>query len=206
MLPRNALHPTALAAVLTLCLGLAPHVASAQAPASDFTTSPHVLVGYVANAPNIFVGGGAMLLQPRGVGFFADVRTTWDSPSDRAGFMPGITADEAFARYGDFRTGSANDWLSINAGLTRVLTPELAVFAGAGYVQRRAFEEFWDDSLERGEFGYYWVEDDVFTGPGVNVLAGLVFRAGRNLAFQLGGELLPLGATIGVHYALPLGR
>jgi len=180
--------------------------AEGQMRQADFTTNQHVLVGYVANAPNIFLGGGVMFLNPRFVGFFADVRTTRDTPADRTNFEAGLSPRDAALEFGDFQSDTHDEWFAVNAGLTRVVTPELALYAGAGYSNREAFVEFFDDTGTRGEVGYYWVQDDEFSTAAVNVLGGLLFRAGSNLVFQLGGEARPLGGTVGVHYALPLRR
>jgi hypothetical protein len=196
---------TVLSAAMLLPLGAAAP-AEAQMRPADFTTNQHVLVGYVANAPNIFLGGGVMFLNPRFVGFFADVRTTRDSPGDRTNFVPGLSPWDASLQFGDFQSDTHDEWFAVNAGLTRVMTPELALYAGAGYSNREAFVEFFDDTGTRGEIGYYWVQDDELSTAAVNVLGGMLFRAGSNLVFQLGGEARPLGGTVGVHYALPLRR
>jgi hypothetical protein len=190
-----------------LCvLALLPAALNAQARPADFQSNQHVLVGYVANAPNIFLGGGVMFLNPRLVGFFADVRTTRDSPGDRSNFLPGLSPLEAVA-FGDQHFSNEDQWFAVNAGLTRVVTPELALYAGAGYSNRDVYVEFFDDRPDgRGELGFYWVQDEDLSGPSVNALGGFLFRAGQNLVFQLGGESRPLGGTVGVHYALPLRR
>lgn len=203
MSPAMNLRPSLPYHAVLLLLAIAVAPAQAQTGQPDFSTQRRVMLGYVANAPNIFYGAGAMVLNPSYLGFFADVRLTRDSPGDRSNFVPGLTPTEAVATFGDFRSGTEDQWLAVNAGVTRVMTPELAIYVGAGYSSRDAFVEYFDETGARGELGYYWVQDDELSGPGVNLLGGLVFRAGSNLAIQLGAELRPLGATLGIYYALP---
>jgi hypothetical protein len=171
----------------------------------QFTTEPTLAIGYVANAPTLFRGGGVVLLNPRLVGFFADVKVSGQSPADRSNFEAAWTPHQA-NEVGDWLFARESSWLTINGGLTRVLTPELAVYGGLGLVRRRAFEEYVDVANDRGEHGYYWVEDEALSGNYLNVLGGALIRGGNRIMFQVGVELLPAGATLGVHYTIPLRR
>jgi hypothetical protein len=187
---------------------MGPARADAQVPvaARTFETARTVSIGYVANAPNAFLGAGIAFINPTFVGAFADFRTSGSSPAGRSNFVPEWDVDRALNEFGDFFFNREDDWMVVNAGLTRVIGPELAIYAGAGYARLRAFEQYEDPEGERGEFGYYWVEDDRVSGNYVNALGGVYFRAGRNLVFQFGAESRPRGMTVGVHYALPIGR
>jgi hypothetical protein len=199
-----------LAATVAVTAGLALAAAApghAQVvPREDFTNARYYTLGYVVNAPRVLIGGGATLLNPTGIGFFANVKLSSDSPGGRSNFMPDVTVDQAFNEFGDFQFRDESSWLVFSGGVTRVLSPELAVYAGAGLARREYYREFEDPSGGRGEFGYYWVEDTEFSGDFVNVLGGLFFRAGRNLIMQFGAESQPRGMTIGVHYGLPTRR
>jgi hypothetical protein len=194
----------ALLAVATLA-GANAAAAQGTETRHQFTTSPILGIGYVANAPTLFRGGGVVLLNPRLVGFFADVKMSGQSPADRGNFEATWTPGHA-NEFGDWPLTTESSWLTVNGGLTRVVTPELALYGGLGYVRRRAFEEWVDLEGERGEFGYYWVEDERLSGTYLNVLGGALIRGGNRIMFQVGGELLPAGITLGVHYSVPLRR
>jgi hypothetical protein len=184
-------------------------VSSAQAQVAgraDFSNARYYTLGYVVNAPQVLIGAGATLLNPTGIGFFANVRVSNDSPGGRSNFMPGVTVDQALNEFGDFFFKDESRWLVLSGGLTRVISPELAVYAGAGLARREYYREFEDPARVRGEFGYYWIEDTEFSGDYLNLLGGLFFRAGRNLVMQLGVDSEPRGMTIGVHIGLPSNR
>ena len=173
--------------------------------AQSLTVRPQISIGYIANAPELFIGGGLAYLTPSFVGVFADFRISESSPGDRSDFMPDWTINDAINEFGDFSFGRESRWVVANAGVTRVLLPDLAAYVGAGYASRTAYEQFQDQSGERGERGFYWVEDHELSGTYLNLLGGVYFRAGRNLMFQLGAEAQPRGMTIGAHYVIPFG-
>jgi hypothetical protein len=174
-----------------------------QAERTDFRTARYFTVGYVGNAPDALIGGGATLLNPKGIGFFVNVKISGDSPGGRSNFLPDVTVEQARNQYGDLPYKDESDWFVVSGGLTRVLSPDLAVYAGAGLARREFYREFEDPDGIRGEYGYYWVEDTEHSGDFVNALAGLFFRAGRRFIVQFGVESEPRGMTIGIHYGLP---
>jgi hypothetical protein len=198
---------TAFAVAAGACLLAAGTPAQAQtAGRVDFSNARYYTLGYVVNAPQVMFGGGATLLNPTGIGFFANVRVSGDSPGGRSNFMPGVTLDQALNEFGDFFFKDDNNWLVVSGGLTRVISPELAIYAGAGLARREYYREFEDPSGARGELGYYWIEDTGLSGDYLNLLGGLFFRAGRSLVMQFGVDSEPRGMTIGVHIGLPSSR
>lgn len=201
--------PRCIAATIMLASGFAhPGIAATQesyAPAApSYETARVVSVGYVISAPNTFYGGGVAFLNPTFFGLYADFKISGASPSGRSNFQADWTPDDALNEFGDFIYAEEDEWRVFNAGITRVVGPELALYAGGGVGQRRSYINFEDINGERGEFGYYWVEDEELSGTYFNAIAGVFFRAGRNLTFQFGAEAQPRGMTVGVHYALPL--
>lgn len=196
--------PALVVGAILFCAGAAHAQQPGSAPEPNFSNSTLLGIGYSANAPELLWGGSVHLLRPAGFGFFVDAKISGGSPSSRSNFMSDWTIEQALNEFGDSYFGHEDHWLVVNAGLTRVITPSLALYAGAGYGRRRAFQEFSDPTFSRGEFGYYWVEDERFTSDQLNVLGGILLRGGRRITFQFGAEAQPKGMTVGIHYALPL--
>jgi len=179
--------------------------ALAQEFQPDFRNSSYLAAGWVANAPDALLGGGISFIRPTGIGFFANVRVSHEDPGGESNFLPNVTVDQALNEFGDFRFHDESKWLLISGGLIRTLTPELALYAGAGLARRDYYQQFEDPDGQRGELGFYWVRDDESSGDFASVLGGVLFRAGRNLIIQFGAETEPRGMTIGVHLGLPRG-
>jgi hypothetical protein len=170
--------------------------------------TPRVGVGYVANAPNQFVGGSIHVLTglAGGLGLYVDAKVTRPSAADRDNFEPDWTAQFVDDNFGDFSFGDESEYRSINVALMRPVTPELVAYAGAGFTRRSVYVEYLDEQRERGTRGFYWVEDPDAEDEGLNVLVGAFFRIASRVSLQFGVETAPVGATIGASYAFPLGR
>lgn len=175
--------------------------------AQDLRQSVFLGLGYVANAPNMFIGGN-ILVRPRSglPGLYLDLKTTYDPINRRPGFMPDITVETAEGEFRDllFQTGEA--WTSLNAAVVWPVAEELALYAGAGLTRESAFREYQDPSEAEDSRRFYWIEDPAASGDYVNLLGGIFVQAGRRLLFQVGAELRPAGATVGATYLLPIGR
>lgn len=163
-------------------------------------------VGYVVNAPHMFAGVSGHILTSLlgGVGLYADVKFDVESLRDEPGFVEGLTSSEVEGQIGDELFREDDDWRSFNAALLRPLSPDLAVYAGAGVARREHFREYVDENGERGVLGQYWVEDEEASTNELNILVGAFFRIKSSLHLQFGLENKPRGATVGVTYALPL--
>lgn len=186
-------------------LALAASPAAGQQPAvpvQNFTNTTQLSVGYVANAPNVFTGIAAYMVRPGGFGPYLDFKISLTSRRDDPAFAAEWTGEQARTEFGDHPFRRDDDWLVINAGVTRTFTPELAVYAGLGLTRRVAFREYFDQTGERGELGFYWVEETGESGTGINGFGGLILRAGNRLHFQFGLEAAPPGFVVGAHYAV----
>lgn len=166
-----------------------------------FGNHRHVGLGYVVNAPHIFVGFNVLALQAGGFGVYADVKLSVDSPKDEQSCCPYTVADAE--GFGDQLFQEKSDWRSFNVALARVVAPQLAVYGGAGASRERAYRQYFDQTRTRGSLGAYWVEDNGASGTRLNLLGGLLFHASRNLVFVFGGELEPPGVTVGLTLAVP---
>lgn len=189
-----------LVAGAAVALALSASEASAQSH-----MEPMFGLGYVANAPHMLAGGSVWGLIPglRGFGLYLDFKTSVGSASDNANFEDGLTAAEAREAYGDETFDQEDDWRSINAAILRPLTPELTVYVGGGVAWNTHYQEFWDPSFERGDIGWYWVEDTEVSGSHLNVLAGGLLRIAPRVRIQFGGELEPAGFTVGLSIVQP---
>lgn len=180
---------------------LVPRPAQAQQWAGE------IGVGYVANAPSQLFGVGAHFILPAlgGIGLYVDAKVSaTTSISSDPGFIADTTASEAVALWNDRFLRDEQEWYTLNVALMRPVTPELTVYAGAGYSRRTVYAEFQDISGERGTVGFYWVEDPPQSGPVVNVLAGGLLRMAEHVYAQLGFETAPKGMSVGVRYVFQL--
>jgi hypothetical protein len=174
----------------------------------DFRNSSRVGVGYVANIPNTFLGFSALGLTERlfgGAGLYVDFKTTTSDLRSDPDFFPDLTVEDAEITFADQLYNEDSEWLSVNAALVYAVTGDFAIYGGAGYSRERHFREYYDDTVppERGEFGFYWVEDPEGSGNRVNVLGGVLFRLTKIALFQLGGETQPAGVSTGLLLTLP---
>ncbi|MFW6090135.1 MAG: hypothetical protein ACOC8B_01495 [Gemmatimonadota bacterium] len=192
----------------------APGLAQVPAPAAQerpdyFGTRAPIAVGYAANAPHSLVGGVAVAFNRpvRGWGAFIDAKGTIGSPANNANFDGSLTAQEVERDF-DFHVefGRESAWRGVNVGIVRVLTGQFAGYVGVGVAEEETYQEYWDPDLERGDGGFYWVEDSADTGTRVNVQLGGWLHVVDRFLFQFGGELAPRGFTIGVSYVLSDGR
>jgi hypothetical protein len=186
----------------------APASAQIAYPGTGVPTSPQPRIGagYVANIPNQFVGVSAHFLSRRlgGIGLYVDAKFDLDSPADEPGYLPNLTVAEVEAERNDQILRREGSWTSVNAALMRSLTPQMVVYAGAGYSDAREYREYVDEAGQMGMLGLYWVRDEAASGARLNVLGGVMLQISPVLALQLGGESSPGGFTVGASYLIPL--
>ncbi|UCG85586.1 MAG: hypothetical protein JSW71_16890 [Gemmatimonadota bacterium] len=191
---------------LVLWTLLVPGTGLRAQPVPDLKNSTHLGVGYVTSMPDIFVGITALGLTPAllgGAGLYADVKFSHDSPGDDPYYRDDISVDDAEITYGDQLLREKSTWLTVNFAVVYSLSRDFALYAGGGYLREEHYREYYDDQLERGNLGFYWVLDEAASGTRVNVLGGGLFRASRFLLFQVGMESRP-GVMVGVMLTLPL--
>lgn len=193
---------------LCLAAGLAASSA-AQTPAVDpgLRGRTHAGFGYVVNLPRQMLGFNAYVMSPalRYWGFFADYKKTTDSRRDDFTYDPDLTVEDAEG-FNDLLRKTESEWQSVNAGVIRIVSPALALYAGAGWSKEEVLRRYFDSSLTRGVQGIYWVDDAGASGTRVNVMGGAWFRILPNFLVQFGVEAAPRGATVGVSYVIPFSR
>lgn len=207
MSARRSFYRIVTISVVVLLLGAGSERAGAQVTAGPpgFGEVPYLTVGYAADAPSQLLGFGVTILPVAldGWGVYGDVKWSLDSPADRSSFDPSLSSQEAQGSLGDDLQRVESEWTTLNLAVARAMTPDLALYLGAGYAWETVYHEYLDETRERGTLGFYWVEDQVASGNRVNVLGGMLLRFGRHLVFQVGGEASPGGFTVGAGLALP---
>jgi hypothetical protein len=153
-------------------------------------------IGYTGNIPKVLTGAHAYVITPRlPAGLYIDVKIARGAdPRDNPNFRPDGSFDQGIAA-GHIIATRRDRWLSVNLALTRPIGQEFAAYVGGGISRGEEFRELLDPQAEIGN-EYYWLELSDNTRP--NLLAGLLFRGGRHLMFQIGAELYPPGANFGV--------
>jgi hypothetical protein len=167
----------------------------------DFGEGYNVLVGYVASPPRQMLGLGVVgVLGDRGGwGLMVDGRLTTDSPSGTV--LSDRTPLQADAD-GDVFNVDKNTWNTVNVALVKAVGREFAFYAGGGVSRKTAYLRYFDPSRERGDLGFYWVENETESKTHPNIQAGGLFRVGDRLVVQAGGQSAPMGVTAGVHLRL----
>lgn len=166
-----------------------------------FQNAGQIGIGWVANVPTSFLGFSVLGMTPGvlgGAGLYADVKLTTGSPGNAPAFLPDVTPQQAELTFGDQFFADESDWFTLDLALVYAVTPEFAVYGGAGYSEETHYREYFDESETRGDFGFYWVADPDRTGSRTNVLGGVVMRITRFTVFQAGGQTNPSGVTVGL--------
>ena len=106
-------------------------------------------LGYVANAPEAMIGGGAYGVFPvlGGIGIYVDGKFDSSDPTDERGYDPSITADEVEDKVpGATFISKEDSWKSFNLAVVRPVTPYLMVYGGAGWANARYVHLFEDNT------------------------------------------------------------
>lgn len=191
----------ALLLATVLLLGVTAAEAQVRRPAApDWRIHQAGGVGWMGSAPHALLGAMAWVVTPRagGTGLFIDARLTHRSYEDDSLFEPNITSEQAQSEFGDFYVRSVESWKSAHLGLVRPLSPDFALYAGAGWADGTIYDEYIDETQTRGDVGgSYRTISTTDSGGRVSFTGGAIFRFGRALAFHFGLESAPKGFTTG---------
>lgn len=187
---------------VTCGIMLAGQSVAAQGPAQ-----PHVGIGYVANAPDVMVGGAAYVVLPAfgGIGLYVDAKFPGGSPAGSRDFEEGLTPSQVENQVPDaeFRRRESS-WQSFSVALIRPLNPSLMVYGGLGRFKRT---EYWlyeaSPTVDLGRAGVFWVESPDDAESGVSVMVGALMRLSSLISTQFGFESRPRGFTVGMSLRLP---
>ena len=194
--------------LLTLMLWAVAPPAVAQRPevSGGFEELPRIGVGYVTNAPNMFLGGSAHFVADfaGGLGLYVDYKRSTSSPRDESDFIDSLTVADVENLPGHEQDFEEDAWWSVNGALVRPISRELMLYVGAGYTNEDVYWRYNSDDPDLGSFGRYWVADEEASGGRVNFLGGAFLRMSRRISLQFGLETEPSGFTVGGSYSLPL--
>lgn len=192
----RTIRTRALFTSVLLLLSLHPSPATGQQESWGYA------LGYVANAPRLFAGVSAHMLLPGSrFGLYADAKFDLTSPPVNAFVRDGVTREEVETEGLDQWFRDERVWRSFNVGLVFAAAGDSRFYAGAGYSRYQGYSEFFDSTLQRGDTGAYWVEDQEDRGSTLNVLVGTYFRIADPVLVQFGLETAPRGFTIGLSYS-----
>ncbi len=178
---------------------------SAQVIGKPWVPAYRFGAGYVADAPNMLVGGGLFVVTPvfGGFGLYVDLKMSGGSPGRESSYNPDLTAQQVMDLYTDRPYMDKSAWHSVNVALIRPVTSELMVYLGAGMTTRDNYAEFWDPTQTRGELGYYWVRKMPTPRHLPNVMGGMLLRLGSNVNAMFGIETAPKGFSVGLFLVFP---
>jgi len=167
------------------------------AAAVDLTEGPTGAFGFVGRYPQEPFGVSLLYFRPGAIGFYADAK-----------FGPGITEGDDYYEnisvqlaesWGDPRTDTQTNPLTVNIGVTWPLTSKLGAYAGGGMTWKTTLHEYYDPMHILSDDGHYWIDGSEETE--VNFLGGLVFFAGNSWGLQFGAEGPEFGVTLGVFWS-----
>lgn len=191
------------AGALTWLMATPTVAQTALGPGQGFGDRPRIGVGYVANAPNMFVGASAYYLTDvlGGLGFYVDGKLNRETPEDEDHYIDSLTVADLGVIPLQVEDTDGHAWWTVNAALTRPVTPELMFYVGGGYTRQESFMRFRDpEGLVHPE-GFYWVRDEGESGDLLNFMGGVFFRMTEHVALQFGLESAPRGLTVGGSYS-----
>jgi len=199
-------RPLARTLTAATLLGLTGAFGSPRPSSGQDLALPRFGIGYVANGPDLLVGGGGYVVFPAlgGIGFFADVKLDLESPSRKPEFLSRLNARQVEDQVeGAVLQFPDNSWRSFNMGVIRPVSPWLMLYAGGGYAVRTRYRAYQEPSQEMGFLGFFWVEAPDERKTTVNTMFGGFMRISHRLAFQIGFETAPRGLTVGAFFGFP---
>jgi hypothetical protein len=193
----------------TVCCALLAALAApaaAQGYAPPPLRHPQFGIGYVANLPDVQVGGGAYALLPRwgGIGLYVDAKFGVGGPSGELGYDASVTAADIENDLGGSFVKAESTWWSVNAALMRPLSPYFTVYVGGGVAHETSYRLYNVElGSDVGVGGVVWARDPRGDQYRPNLLVGMVTRLTARLSAHFGYETQPDGVTAGLSLRLP---
>ena len=196
-------------AVVAAAFAVPATPAAAQRYAPPPLAEPHFGIGYVANLPDVQVGGAAYVLLPTwgGIGLYVDAKFATGGPTKETAYDPNVTAEQVENEVGGIFIKDEKSWWSVNAALLRPLSPYFTLYAGGGVAHSTTYRLY--DGIDRVEFpnigfgGVVWAEDPRDAAYQANFMVGMITRLSSRLSAHFGYETQPSGVTAGVSLRIP---
>ena len=163
-------------------------------------------IGYVANLPDVQVGGGAYVVVPgwASAGLYVDAKVGIGGPAKERGYDASVTAAQIENDLGGTFVKTESSWWSVNAAVIRQFSPYFALYAGAGVAHQTSYRLYnVDRTLGVGTGGVVWARDPRGDQYRPNLLAGIVTRLTSRVSAHFGYETEPDGVTVGLSLRLP---
>lgn len=199
---RHAFIPLT-ACVLAGMLLYSPPAAAQVTGGQPLFTQMSTGVGWTGVVPDALLGAGVFqMLGGSGWGLYADGKMTHDRPSSRNGFLEGETVATITAQYPDHIRGPERaEWLFLNLGIIRELTPQFALFGAGGVARHSVTREYFDPNAPGERItpsGIYYVENDrASLGWGATGMGGFLLRIGEPIVISAGFESNSQSITLG---------
>lgn len=163
-------------------------------------------VGFVGNAPDAIVGGGAYVIFPKfgGIGLYVDAKFDPSNPTGERGWDASVTSAEVANDIGGDYIKTEASWQSFNVALVRPFSPTIIAYAGAGVAKSTSYD-LYNVALDSGVGygGVVWAEDTEREETKVNVLFGVITRISRRISAHFGYDTQPSGLTVGFSLRMP---
>lgn len=179
-------------------------LATASPALAQVDDSPGMLgVGYVANAPQMLLGGTVWAVIPglNGWGIYLDAKMDPEDPIGDGVLFSNMTRADVDEQWpSDLEFVSDERWRGFSVAAMKQLSDEMVLYAGGGYSEETVYQQYFDSQENRGVLGWYWVEDPDESRSGLNLVVGGMLRIAESVRIQFGGETVPMGFTIGLSY------
>jgi hypothetical protein len=165
-------------------------------------------VGYAATFPDVVAGVGVWYMATPRYGVFLDGKMTVPSLRDKDVYCPTAlspcTVAAVEAQRNDIVIRDEDEFIIVNLGGMYAITPEFMVLLGGGLARKRSVREYFDESDEPiTPFGNYYVDHETEPSTELQLVGGMMIRAGNSLAFRFGYDTAPGGMSVGAYFILP---
>jgi hypothetical protein len=157
------------------------------------------VLGVVSSIPSQPIGIDMFWLKVRRLGYYFAIKTGVNDRSGRGDYFGSLSRHEVEDLLGSTLVDTSDNWISLSGGPTTRLMKGVYGYLGIGVAVKSAFRQYDDANGALGFGGTFWIKDgDHFTVTGS---AGLEIRAGRRIWLNVGGDVNPANATVGIGWA-----
>ena len=189
--------------VLCAPILVGPAAAGAQpnggdAPAFSMRTG----VGWAFVVPDALLGAGAFhVLGETPWGLYADAKATHYSRRNDRDYQRDLTVALVESQFPPRRrreAGTRDEWVFLNLGVMRAISPDFGVIVGGGAARRTVIQEYADPTDDRlTDRGFYFVDDLEASGWSGNVVIIALLRTSEPVGFAVGFESSPVSISMG---------
>ena len=164
---------------------------------NGFKSKDTKIFGYIANVPQELLGFNFVKLTSTNLGFYIDLKAGLPMRDGADDFYDNISINKAENIFGDQLLKKDDNWLSMNAGLTKILSNHIAFYGGLGFSIYSEYRQYKDEFEILGDNGKYWIENEDKSKTTLNVLGGIIFKINPTWIMQIGAEAQPSGISVG---------